>query len=119
MHAACVEALAACQDSCREGNTVGEVFDAHARVMDAAGFGHAKLNACGYSISANYPPTWMEQPMFFTGNRHVIRCGELYFMHMFLLDERSGLPMATGESCIVGKQGIERLSAMPHELVIK
>ena len=119
MHEACVAALAACQEACRPGREVGDVFDAHARVLDEAGFAHARLNACGYSISANYPPTWMEQPMFFHANRFRMRENMVFFMHMFLLDERTGLAMATGESCIVHADGVEKLSGMPHELVVK
>lgn len=119
MHDACREALQASQDACRPGNRVGDVFDAHARVMDSAGFQEHRLNACGYSLSANYPPTWMEQPMFFTGNPYIIQENMVFFMHMFLLDAGNDLAMSTGESVIVKADGVERLSNMSHELVVK
>ena len=58
MFAACREALEACEAHLRPGNTVGEVFDTHARSFAGAGFGHAHLAACGYTMGATYAPSW-------------------------------------------------------------
>jgi Xaa-Pro dipeptidase len=64
MHAAAVAALAACEAVLRPGRTAGEVFDAHARVMDERGMNRHRLNACGYSLGAKFTPSWMDAPMF-------------------------------------------------------
>jgi Xaa-Pro dipeptidase len=119
MHAACKDALAACQARCRPGATMGEVFDAQARVFDDAGFREHRLNACGYSLGATYSPNWMDWPMFFTGNPVVIEPSSVFFLHMILLDSRHGLAMSLGETVRVTDAGCVALSKMPHELVVK
>jgi Xaa-Pro dipeptidase len=119
MHAACKDALAACQARCRPGATLGEVFDAQARVFDDAGFREHRLNACGYSLGATYSPNWMDWPMFFTGNPVVIEPSSVFFLHMILLDSRHGLAMSLGETVRVTDTGCVSLSKMPHELVVK
>src|SRR3546814_9580607 len=50
MHRVASDALLAVEDSLRPGKTFGEAFDAHTRVMDAAGYQAHRLNACGYSL---------------------------------------------------------------------
>jgi Xaa-Pro dipeptidase len=40
------------------------VFDAHARVLDAAGYAAHRMNATGYSLGATFAPNWMDWPMF-------------------------------------------------------
>ena len=59
MHKACCDALDACQEACRPGATMGDVFDAHAHTFDSAGFKEHRLNACGYSLGATFQPEWM------------------------------------------------------------
>ncbi len=118
MHVACAEALAACQATTKPGATFGDVFDAHARVLDGAGLGEHRLNACGYSLGAAYPPTWMDWPMFFAGNDVPIEPNMVLFMHMILLDADSGLAMSLGETVRVTEAGCERLSRMPWDLVV-
>src|SRR5262250_3267708 len=62
MYKACREALAECEAVLRPGKTVGDVFAAHARVFTRAGYKGHFLNACGYTLGATYPPTWMDEP---------------------------------------------------------
>lgn len=118
MHRACVDALTATQEACRPGRTMGDVFDAHARVMDGAGFRQHRLNACGYSLGATYPPTWMDWPMFYTANPVVIQPNMVFFLHMILLDSDRGLAMSLGETVRVTEQGCESLSHLSHDLVV-
>ena len=47
-HAAAREALDACAAELRPGRTAGDVFAAHARILDAHGLARHRLNACGY-----------------------------------------------------------------------
>jgi Xaa-Pro dipeptidase len=42
---ACHEALPAAMDALKPGFPIGQVFDAHARVLDGAGFRQHRLNA--------------------------------------------------------------------------
>ena len=44
----------------RPGHTAGDVFDAHARVIDEHGMEGHRLNACGYSLGAKFTPSWMD-----------------------------------------------------------
>ncbi|WP_138933377.1 M24 family metallopeptidase [Roseovarius arcticus] len=116
MHDACCEALIACQEVCKPGNLVGDVFETHARILDAAGYRKHRLNACGYSLSANYPPSWMEQPMFCAGAPTVIQPNMVFFMHMILVDLDSGRTMSLGETGVVTEDGFKRLSRLTNDL---
>ena len=118
MHAACVEALAACQDALKPGRLVGEVFDVHARLFDGAGYGDHRFNACGYSMGATFSPNWMDWPMFYADNPVEIVPGMVYFLHMILMDSDHDVAMAVGESVLVGEAGCERLSRASTDLVV-
>ena len=117
MHATAVEALLACEQAIRPGDPMGNVFDAHARVFDAHGFAHARLNACGYSMGATYTPTWMDYPMFYHANPLIMEVDNVFFLHMILMDSEAGLAMCWGHSVRVTENGVERLSRHPLDLV--
>jgi len=117
MHAATVEALEACEAAIRPGAPMGDVFDAHARVFDDRGFAHARLNACGYGMGAVYNPIWVDFPMFYEGNPLPMDTGNVFFLHMILMDSGSGLAMCRGHSVLVTEKGVERLSRHPLDLV--
>ena len=118
MHSAAVEALEACKEACRPGATFGGIFDAHAKVLDGAGFGEHKLNACGYSLGALYPPTWMDWPMIYAGNPVVVEPNMVIFMHMILLDWDRHLAMAFGDTVVVTPTGSETLTKMGTGLTV-
>ena len=118
MFAACRDALAACKAALRPGATVGEIFDVHNDTIAAAGYGHASLNACGYSMGVSYPPTWMDWPMLWTGNPQVIEAGMVFFLHMILIDDTTGLSMSLGETAIVTEGACEPVTHAPPELVV-
>lgn len=117
MHAATVEALEACEQAIRPGKPMGDVFDAHAKVFDAHGLNHARLNACGYGMGAVYNPIWVDFPMFYEGNPLIMETGNVFFLHMILMDSESGLAMCWGHSVLVGENDVERLSRSPLDLV--
>lgn len=110
MHAATAEAMIACEEAIKPGKPMGDVFDAHARVFDARGFGHARLQACGYGMGAVYNPIWVDFPMFYEGNPTIMQENQVFFLHMILVDSDSGLAMTLGHSVRVGSDGVERLS---------
>jgi Xaa-Pro dipeptidase len=117
MHAATVEALEACEAAIRPGAPMGDVFDAHGRVLDSRGFSHARLNACGYGMGAVYNPIWVDFPMFYEGNPLPMQTGNVFFLHMILMDSDSGLAMCWGHSVLVTATGVERLSRHALDLV--
>tara|TARA_B110000003_G_scaffold240350_1_gene246906 strand:+ start:31 stop:1182 length:1152 start_codon:yes stop_codon:yes gene_type:complete len=117
MHQACVVALTNCEKKLIPGNTVGEVFDIHAETFDNFGFNKARMNACGYSLGATFSPNWMDWPMLYTGNPYKITPGNVFFMHMILMDSDSNLAMNLGETYLVTENGNERLGQQKLDLV--
>ena len=117
MHRAAADALDACRETLRPGRTFGEVFDAHARVLDRAGYREHRLNACGYSLGATFAPSWMDGPMFYTGNPQAVAPGMVLFVHIILANSDAGLAMTLGETYAVTDDGPESLSRAPHNLV--
>ena len=118
MYEACAEALNACQNKLKPGNTVGEVFDIHAKTLDKLGYKNSRMNACGYSLGALFAPNWMDWPMLYANNPYVIRPGNIFFMHMILMDSENQLAMNLGETYLVTEKGNERLGKKKLDLVI-
>ena len=118
MHEACVEALTNCEKTLVPGKTAGEVFDAHANTFDNFGFNKARMNACGYSLGSTFSPNWMDWPMLYTNNPYIISPGNVFFMHMILMDSDNNLAMNLGETYLVTKNGNERLGKQKLDLVV-
>ena len=118
MHAACAEALVACEKAIKPNAPMGDVYTAHANVFDAHGFSHARLQACGYGMGAVYNPIWVDFPMFYEGNPLLMQQGQVFFLHMILMDSDSGAAMTLGHSVLVTDTGCERLSRHPLDLLI-
>ncbi len=118
MHEACLEALQNCEKKLIPGNTVGEVFDVHAQTFDNHGYNKSRMNACGYSLGSTFSPNWMDWPMLYTGNPYVITPGNVFFMHMILMDSDSNLAMNLGETYLVTENGNERLGKQKLDLVV-
>ena len=118
MYDACVETLKACENKLKPGSTAGEVFDVHAKTFDKLGYKNSRMNACGYSLGALFAPNWMDWPMLYTGNPYVIQPGNVFFMHMILMDSDNELAMNLGETYLVTENGNERLGKKKLDLVI-
>ena len=54
MHEACAEALNNCRQKLIPKNTLGEVFDIHAKTFDNLGYKNSRMNACGYSLGSTF-----------------------------------------------------------------
>jgi Xaa-Pro dipeptidase len=119
MHAVAKDALLAVEDCLRPGRTYGEAFDAHGRVMDAAGYQAHRLNACGYSLGTTFAPNWMDWPMLYHGNPVPFQAGMVVFCHMILFNSAAGVAMTLGRTSLVTGTGPEPLSRAGLELVTR
>jgi Xaa-Pro dipeptidase len=111
MHKAALEALQASEAALKPGHSFGDVFDAHARVLDALGHRPHRLNACGYSLGSTFAPNWMDWPMLYHGNPAPIAPGMVVFLHMILFDAERGLAMTLGRTSEVTASGARVLSS--------
>tara|TARA_Y100000590_G_scaffold377341_1_gene443512 strand:- start:971 stop:2125 length:1155 start_codon:yes stop_codon:yes gene_type:complete len=119
MYDACLEALKKCEKKLVPGNTVGEVFDIHAKTLDDHGYQKSRMNACGYSLGATFAPNWMDvPPMIFADNPLILKPGMIFFMHMILMDSENELAMNLGETYLLTEKGNERLGKQKLDLVI-
>ena len=116
MHAVAQEALQAVEDSLKPGKTYGDAFDAHSRVMDAAGYQAHRMNACGYSLGTCFSPNWMDWPMLYHGNPVEIAPGMVIFCHMILFDSAAGLAMTLGRTSLITETGAASLSQASLDL---
>jgi Xaa-Pro dipeptidase len=119
MHKAATGAMQACIEAIRPGVTFGQVFAAHAKAMDDAGFASARLNACGYSLGARFSPSWMDWPMFYRGNDTAIVPDMILFAHMILMDSDSGTAMCLGRTYLTTTSGPESLSAASLDMPLR
>lgn len=118
LFAAAKQALEACAHAMVPGKTAGDVFAAHAHVMDGHGLAAHRLAACGYSLGAKFTPSWMDPPMFYADNPWVLEPGMVLFAHMILADSESGTAMCLGRTYLVGVNGNEGLTEAPLDLIV-
>ena len=118
MHKVAEEALQACEDKLKPGNTLGEVFDAHALVADRGGLKQHRLNACGYTMGCAYAPIWVDHPMIYTGNPLLIQPHMVFFLHMIFINRDSRKAMTLGHSLLVTDDGNRRLSRSGTQLLV-
>jgi len=119
MHKISVEALSECEAALKPGRPIGEVFDAYARVCDAAGYRAARLNATGYSLGNTFAPNWMDWPMFYHGNPFEAAPGMVFFIHVMIFDSKTGIAMTHGRTSLVTANGAEPLSKASLDLVVR
>jgi Xaa-Pro dipeptidase len=118
MHAASVDALHAAEAALKPGRPIGEVFDAHATVLDRAGHRAHRMNACGYSLGTTFAPNWMDWPMFYHGNPVEAAPGMIFFIHIIVFDAESGLAMTHGRTSEVTERGARPLSRASLDFVV-
>ncbi len=119
LHAAAHEALLAVEIAMLPGTSFGDVFAAHATVMDAHGLTRHRLNACGYSLGARFTPSWMDMPMFFANNPAIVRPGMVLFAHMIIMDSESNTALCLGRTSLIGQNGAEPMSRLPLDLIVR
>lgn len=111
------DALLAVNFEMKVGNTISQMFEAHAKTMDDAGLSEHRLNACGYSLGASFTPCWMDAPMIYAGNETIIEENMVFFTHMILADSDTQTAMTLGNSYITTKNGPENLSRHEIDLI--
>ncbi len=118
MHKAAVESLHAAEAALRPGRPIGEVFDAHAEVLDRAGYQKCRMNATGYSLGTTFAPNWMDWPMFYHGNPVEAAPGMVFFIHIIVFDAENGLAMTHGRTSEVTESASRPLSKASLDFVI-
>jgi len=112
------EATEAMTEALVSGRPVGEVDEAHRRVLDAAGLKEHRFAACGYSLGTTFSPNWMDRPMLYAGNTVPAEPGMVFFLHCIVADSDRGVAMSLGRTCLVTETGREVLSERPLELIV-
>ena len=118
LHSVVREALEEMTGALTPGRPVGEVDDAHRRVLDSAGLEKHRYAACGYSLGTTFSPNWMDRPMLFSGNTVPAEPGMVFFLHCVVADSERGVAMSLGRTCLVTDAGREVLSRRPLDLII-
>ncbi|MGI9523896.1 MAG: M24 family metallopeptidase [Hyphomicrobiaceae bacterium] len=118
LYQSATNALLACEASLTPGRTVGEVYKAHADSLDAAGLAPYRLNACGYSLGAVYAPSWMDWPMIYADNPLVLEPNMVFFLHMIVFDDDTGIAATVGRTSIVTEHNPEPVSRASLDLVV-
>jgi Xaa-Pro dipeptidase len=113
------EALLAVEKVMVPGSTFGDVFDTHAKVMEARGLTRHRLNACGYSVGARFSPSWMEEQMFFAGNPEPIAPAMTLFAHMIIMDSDSETAMTLGRTYLTTDGAPKALSRHDLDSIVK
>ncbi|MGF1639478.1 MAG: M24 family metallopeptidase [Rhodospirillales bacterium] len=117
MFEAARDALDAAKAALVPGRPLGEAFDAHARVLDDAGYRAHRMNACGYSLGATFAPNWMDWPMLYHGCPEPVSAGMVLFVHIIIFDSDAGLAMTLGETVSLSASGPATLSRAPLTFV--
>ena len=113
------DALLAVEAAMVPGKTFGDVFDAHARTMEAHGLTRHRLNACGYSLGARFTPSWMDMPMFYANNGEAVAPDMTLFAHMIIMDSDSGTAMTLGRTYLTTEGAPKPLSRFRLDLIVR
>lgn len=116
---AAAAALAACEAEIIPGKTFGDVYEAHARALDALDLSRHRLNACGYSLGARFSPSWMERQMFYSKNPEIIKPDMVLFAHMIIADSETGTAMTLGQTYLTTNEGNSSLSRHGPDLIVR
>ncbi|WP_296736816.1 Xaa-Pro peptidase family protein [Mesorhizobium sp.] len=112
-------ALLAVEKAMTPGNTFGDVFDAHARTLEAHNLTKHRLNACGYSLGARFTPSWMDMPMFYQGNPEPIAPNMTLFAHMIIMDSETETAMTLGRTYLTTESAPKPLSRHDLDLIVQ
>src|SRR5437660_9624003 len=94
-------------------------FEVHRATLAAYGYEHALLKACGYTMGATFPPTWMEPPMIYRDNPLVMEPNMVFFTHMIISERETGLIMSLGDTAIITDGAPEVITHVPNHPIVK
>ncbi|MFL5014323.1 M24 family metallopeptidase [Rhizobium sp.] len=117
LYNACRETIEAIETVLKPGQTFGDVFDMHAKIIDERGLARHRLNACGYSLGARFSPSWMEHQMFHVGNPQSIEPNMSLFVHMIIADSDTGTAMTLGQTYLTTTDAPRALSRHPLDFI--
>ena len=113
-------ALAEMTDAARPGRRLGDIFEAHARILDEGGYARHRYGACGYSVGISFPPTSMDvPPMIYPGAALPCEPGMTLFYHVMITDTDTGFAMGVGHTLVVTEDAPEVLNPLPDALTVK
>ncbi|MEJ6783916.1 M24 family metallopeptidase [Aminobacter sp. Piv2-1] len=119
LYDASLAAMVAVEKAMTPGNSFGDVFDAHARTLEAHGLTKHRLNACGYSVGARFTPSWMDMPMFYQGNPEPIAPNMTLFAHMIIADSETETAMTLGRTYLTTESAPRPLSRHDLDLIVR
>lgn len=119
LYDASLAAMVAVEKAMTPGNSFGDVFDAHARTLEAHGLTKHRLNACGYSVGARFTPSWMDMPMFYQGNPEPIAPDMTLFAHMIIADSETETAMTLGRTYLTTESAPRPLSRHDLDLIVR
>lgn len=113
---ATLEGMEAGLAAARPGNTCEDIANAFFAVLKK--YGIVKDNRTGYSIGLSYPPDWGERTMSLRpGDRTELQPGMSFHFMTGLWLETMGMEIT--ESIVITESGVECLSNVPRQLVVK
>jgi Xaa-Pro dipeptidase len=119
LYEAAHHAMMAVEKAMMPGKTFGDVFDAHAKSLEADDLTRHRLNACGYSVGARFAPSWMDTPMFYQGNSEPIAPNMTLFAHMIIMDSEAETAMTLGRTYLTTETAPRPLSRHDLDLIVK
>jgi Xaa-Pro dipeptidase len=117
IHAVAAEALAACIDAARPGATAGSVHDAHARVVDRAGYGRTPALPCGHGLGGVFAHADADWPLLRPGHAAELAVGMALYLEVALFDGDSGVSAALGQTVEITEAGALTLQRKEAALV--
>lgn len=113
---ATLEGMEAGLAAAKPGNVCEDIANAFFAVLKK--YGIVKDNRTGYSIGLSYPPDWGERTMSLrSGDRNELRPGMTFHFMTGLWLETMGMEIT--ESIVITESGVECLSNVPRQLVVK
>lgn len=113
---ATLEGMEAGLAAARPGNACEDIANAFFAVLKK--YGIVKDNRTGYSIGLSYPPDWGERTMSLRpGDRTELQPGMTFHFMTGLWLETMGMEIT--ESIVITESGVECLSNVPRQLVVK
>ncbi|TIX90645.1 ectoine hydrolase DoeA [Rhizobium sp. P44RR-XXIV] len=113
---ATLEGMEAGLAAAKPGNVCEDIANAFFAVLKK--YGIVKDNRTGYSIGLSYPPDWGERTMSLrAGDRNELRPGMTFHFMTGLWLETMGMEIT--ESIVITESGVECLSSVPRQLVVK